>query len=173
MLSHTKRRALCAALAASAFAVTGNSTGQGADPFSYRRIGGYAIFVGVAPAEILLGRIEVPEQGRMHGGAPGRHLAHHVLVGLFDDATDFRIADAQITARLSAPGTETQVKRLEPMYLHGSVSYGNWFEIRHRTRYRIDLAIRRSATPDAKPVDAFFEYAHPHWGELPGPRAPK
>jgi hypothetical protein len=169
----TLRRTLCIVLAAAALGAAGAALGQGADLVAYKRIGGYAIFLGVVPAEILLGRIEVPEQGRMHGGAPGRHLAHHVLVGLFDDATDFRIGDAAITAQVSAPGTATQTTRLEPMCLHGSVSYGNWFEIRHSTCYRIDLAIRRGASPDAQPVEAFFEYAHPHWGELPGPRAPK
>ena len=169
----TRRRVLGTVLAGAVLAMSAAATGQGADPVSYRRIGGYAIFLGVVPAEILLGRIETPEQSRMHGGAPGRHLAHHVLVGLFDDATDFRIGDAAVTARVSGAGTEPQTKRLEPMYLHDSVSYGNWFEFRHGTRYRIELAIRRGANPRAQPVEAFFEYAHLHWGDLPGPRAPK
>lgn len=121
-----------------------------------KTIGGYSIYVGVVSAGIMAFRDEHGEL-RMHGGVPAGLDQHHVLVSLFDAASGARIADAEITARVSGP-REPEEKRLLHVPLGGEIAYGNFFRMRQGERYRIELTIRRAGSAQA--VTAEFDYRH-------------
>jgi len=138
------------------------ATGFGAAPpvqaAEYSKLaGGYQVYLGVLPAGVLF--LYRPDHGdaTMHGG-PRVGDAHHVLVGLVDAASGARIADAEITARITPAKGGPLEKRLEAMAVDRSVAYGGFFPLRRDVRYRIDLTIRRPGT--AVPVETSFDYTH-------------
>lgn len=122
-----------------------------------KTVGGYSIYVGVVAAGIMAFRLDHGEL-RMHGGVPAGLDQHHVLVSLFDAASGARVADAEVTARVSAPKRQTEEKRLLHVPLGGEIAYGNFFRMRQGERYRIELTIRRASSPGA--VEAVFDYRH-------------
>ncbi len=94
----------------------------------------------------------------MHGGVPPGKHHHHVMVALFDEKTGNRITDATVTAYVAELGLAGHTKRLEPMPVADTVTYGNYFEMRVSVRYRISVQVRRPAS--ARVVEAEFEYTH-------------
>lgn len=134
----------------------------GAAPFAQaaeysKSAGGYQIYLGVLPAGVLF--LYRPDHGdaTMHGG-PRVGDAHHVLVGLVDAASGNRIADAEVTARITPAKGAPLEKRLEAMAVEKSIAYGAFFPLRRDSRYRIDLTIRRPGA--AVPVETSFDYTH-------------
>lgn len=59
------------------------------------------------------------------------------------------LADAEVTARVSAPKRQTEEKRLLHVPLGGEIAYGNFFRMRQDERYRIELMIRRAGSAEA------------------------
>ena len=125
------------------------------DPL-HRSVGGYSVYVGVVSAGVMAFRQDHGEL-RMHGGVPAGLDQHHVLVSVFAAGNGARVADAEITARVSGP-REPEEKRLFHVPLGGEIAYGNFFRMRQGERYRIELAIRRAGS--AAPVTAGFDYRH-------------
>jgi hypothetical protein len=123
----------------------------------HKTVGGYSIYVGVVSAGIMAFRQDHGEL-RMHGGVPAGLDQHHVLVTLFDAASGARVADAEVTARVSAPKRQTEEKRLLHVPLGSEIAYGNFFRMRQGERYRIELTIRRAGSAEA--VTAGFDYRH-------------
>jgi len=80
-----------------------------------------------------------------------------VLVSLFDAQSGARVADAEITARVTGP-RQPEEKRLLHVPLAGEIAYGNFFHMRPDERYRIELTIRRAGSAGA--VTAGFDYRH-------------
>ena len=120
-------------------------------------IDGIAIYFGILPAELVRGHPpEHPESG-MHGGTPAGE--NHLMVALFNDKTGERIARAEVTATITGPDRFKAEKRLEPMTIAGSVTYGNYFNMLGPGPYRIELLIRLPGA--AKPIRARFEWARP------------
>ena len=126
-----------------------------ADPL-HQSAGGYSIYVGVVSAGIMAFRQDHGEL-RMHGGVPAGLDQHHVLVSLFDAKSGERVADAEITARVTGL-RQPEEKRLLHVPLGGEIAYGNFFRMRQGERYRIELVIRRAGS--AQPVTAGFDYRH-------------
>ena len=124
----------------------------------YRQVvSGVAIYFGILPAELVRGHPpEHPESG-MHGGTPAGE--NHLMVALFNDKTGERIARAEVTATITGPDRFKAEKRLEPMTIAGSVTYGNYFNMLGPGPYRIELLIRLPGA--AKPIRARFEWARP------------
>ena len=128
-----------------------------ADDSLQKTVGGYSIYVGVVSAGIMAFRQDHGEL-RMHGGVPAGLDQHHVLVSLFDAASGARVADAEVTARVTAPKRQTEEKRLLHVPLGGEIAYGNFFRMRQGERYRIELTIRRAGSAEA--VTVGFDYRH-------------
>ena len=126
-----------------------------ADPL-HQSAGGYSIYVGVVSAGIMAFRQDHGEL-RMHGGVPAGLDQHHVLVSLFDAKSGERVADAEITARVTGL-RQPEEKRLLHVPLGGEIAYGNFFRMRQGERYRIELVIRRAGS--AQPITAGFDYRH-------------
>jgi len=118
-------------------------------------VNGIEIYLGVLPAAMIAGHPpEHPESG-MHGGAPGR--GYHVMVALFDAKTGQRLANVQVNAKVVAPSLHTVGKKLEPMTVAGSLTYGNYFNMLRGETYRIDVEVRRRGSP--RVVHATFHWA--------------
>lgn len=133
------------------------SAARGAD--YYKTVGGYAIYVGILPAQIVQGHPGEHPERKMHDGVPSRRHQYHVVVAVFHAASGARIEDAQVTASVGEPGLAPAEKRLEPMPIAGAMSYGNYFALTPPGPYRIDLRVARPGA--GAPVDASFTYSQP------------
>jgi len=58
---------------------------------------------------------------------------YHVVVAIFDANTGLRISNAQVEARVSETGHTGLRKKLEPMLIQGTVTYGDYFTLPTRT----------------------------------------
>ncbi|MCC7482135.1 MAG: hypothetical protein IT541_11500 [Hyphomicrobiales bacterium] len=119
---------------------------------------GVAIYYALAPAEMIAGHPTGHAEAEMHGGVPASVHAHHLIAALFDAKSFERITDAKITATVGEVGLATISKELEPFTVNGALTYGNYFEFRPRTQYRVHLTVARNgATANA---ETEFEFDH-------------
>lgn len=122
-----------------------------------RNVDGYAVYLGVVPAAIVLGHAPAHAERQMHGGVPAGHHQHHLVVAVFDAATGVRVDDAVVSARVGEPGLAVVDKRLQPMPIAGAISYGNYFVLSPPGPYRIEVHIMRPAS--ARPIVTTFTYS--------------
>lgn len=128
----------------------------------YKTADGLAVYLGVVPAELVLGHSSEHAEKKMHGGVPRGKAQHHVVIALFDSRNGERITNADVSARVQEIGLGMASKKLEPMAIEKTVSYGNYFAMSASGSYRIDVEIRRQGAP--KPVTVRFDYSHPRRG---------
>ncbi|HUX91072.1 MAG TPA: hypothetical protein VMV48_10345 [Gallionellaceae bacterium] len=147
-LLHTAIAGIAALLLGSALA---DDSGQ------HKIVNGVAIYLGVMPAEMILGHPKLHTEAKMHGGVPVGEHQRHVLVALFDAASGKRIVGAKVSARvyeLNRTGTQ---KILEPMLIADTVSYGNYFNIpANNNPYRIRVLIELPGV--AGVIETEFDY---------------
>lgn len=125
----------------------------------YKSVGGYAIYLGILPAQIVRGHSREHPEGKMHGGAPAGRIQYHLVVAIFDVAGGVRVEDAQVTARVGELGLAQVEKRLEPMPIAGAMSYGNYFPMAAPGPYRIDVRVWHPGS--GKTVEVTFTYSRP------------
>ena len=94
----------------------------------------------------------------MHGGPNPAAGRYHILIVLFDSKTGELIRDAQVRATVSEPGLTGQEKKLEPMKINQTLTYGNYFDMPGPGPYVIVVNGRRSA--GAPPIEARLEHRH-------------
>lgn len=128
-----------------------------ADSQNHQVVDGVSVYLGVLPAEMILGHPRGHPESEMHGGPPTGERRYHVVVAAFDAATGKRIADARVTATVSQLGLSGTKKKLEPMTIAGTISYGNYFTLPGPGPYRIEVEIRSPRTP--RPLRLSFDYA--------------
>jgi hypothetical protein len=80
------------------------------------------------------------------------------VVAVFDAASGAHIEDAVVEARVAEPGFAGITRRLEPMLIADTVTYGNYFKLSGEGPYRIDLSITRPRSATAVKVE--FTYEH-------------
>jgi uncharacterized protein involved in high-affinity Fe2+ transport len=147
-------------LAKFAFALAGIVLGVAAaapaTDTAYRRVvDGVAIYFGILPAELVRGHPPSHPESGMHGGVPVGE--NHLTVALFDDRTGVRITRAKVSATITGPDRFKLTKKLEPMTIAGSATYGNYFSMPGPGPYRIVLHIQ---APDARQdIEAVFAWA--------------
>lgn len=130
-----------------------------ADSSQHQVVHGVAIYLGVFPAEMVLGHPRAHTEAQMHGGVPAGQHQQHVVVALFDNATGKRITGARVKANVSEIGLSGVRKKLDPMLIAGTVSYGNYFAMpATRNPYRINVRIELPGAADA--IEAQFDYRH-------------
>mgnify|MGYP001560290240 CR=1 FL=1 len=115
---------------------------------------GMTVRLGVTPAESMRGQPEL----KLHGGVPSGKGQHHVVVALFESGSGQRISNAEITAKVGELGLRTVEKKLDPMVIDKTVTWGNFFQMSSPGQYRIELKIRRRGVA---PVDVTFDYSKP------------
>ena len=134
-----------------------------ADDGNHKTAGGLAVYLGVLPAAMVQGHSKDRPEETMHGGVPrGRH-AFHVVAAVFEVENGARIEHAAVEASVTPLADAIAhvagvTRRLEPMVIAGTVTYGNYFTMRGDGPYRIAVAIHRAEA--AKPVTLEFTYDH-------------
>ncbi len=130
-----------------------------ADSSQHKVVHGVAIYLGVFPAEMVLGHPRPHTEAEMHGGVPAGQHQQHVVVALFDNATGKRISGAKVSARVHEINLAGVQKKLAPMLIAGTVSYGNYFNMPATNNpYRINVRIELPAVADV--IEAQFYYQH-------------
>lgn len=119
--------------------------------------GGLRVYLGVVPAEIVKGLGAGSKEPPMHGGVPEGAHEYHVVAAVFDAATGARISDAVVTAEVSGLGLSGSRKKLEPMQIAGTTTYGGFFNLPGFDLYTVKLAIERGT---ASPAVLDFKYRH-------------
>jgi hypothetical protein len=147
---HTAMAVITAMLLTTAFA---------ADSNQHKVVHGVAIYLGVFPAEMILGHPKPHTEAEMHGGVPAGQHQQHVVVALFDNATGKRISGAKVRAQVHEINSAGTQKKLEPMLIAGTVSYGNYFNMPVTNNpYRIQVRIELPGVADV--IEAQFDYQH-------------
>lgn len=130
-----------------------------ADSNQHKVVHGVAIYLGVFPAEMILGHPKPHTEAEMHGGVPAGQHQYHVVVALFDNATGKRISGAKVSARVHEINLAGAQKKLEPMLIAGTVSYGNYFNMPATNNpYRIQVQIELQGVVGV--IEAQFDYQH-------------
>ncbi len=135
------------------------STAFAADSATHKVVNGVAIYLGVLPAEMILGHPKPHTEAEMHGGVPAGTHQYHVLVSLFDAASGKRISGAKVSARVYEINRAGTQKKLEPMLIADTISYGNYFNMPSANNpYRIRVRIELPGV--AGVIETEFEYQH-------------
>jgi hypothetical protein len=116
--------------------------------------GGLTVYVGVVPAEIV--KRQHPAGPQVHGRVPKGAHEYHLVVAVFDAATNTRITDATVTAKVSGLGLSGPQKTLEPMKIADTVTYGSFFTL-SPDLYTIKVTVERSG---GQAVTFDFKYDH-------------
>jgi hypothetical protein len=160
MVSHSRRQAIAVVLGAlcvGTLPLVWSDLAAAQDAQLSKTAGGMTVYVGVVPAEIVKGLGKEPP---MHGGVPKGAHQYHLVAAVFDAAGGARVADAAVNAQISGIGLSGEKKKLEPMDIANTTSYGGFFDLPGRDLYTIRLTIGRPGQP--RPVDMEFKYDHRH-----------
>ncbi|GMQ88427.1 MAG: hypothetical protein BMS9Abin08_1671 [Gammaproteobacteria bacterium] len=129
-------------------------------PESFQVVDGIAIYLGVMPAQIIQGHPDEHLEHKMHGGIPTKGHRDHVVVALFDNATGKRIENAEVMGSVMEIGSGSKKKKLEPMKIAGTITYGNYFDMPDNNIYHIKVHIHLPGIKDV--VEA--QFTHQHFG---------
>ena len=136
----------------SSHAATATEDGQS------KTAGGLVLYLGVVPAEIVKGPSAHSAERRMHGRVPRGPHEYHVVVAIFDTATDARISDASVTAQVSGLGLAGTKKKLDPMEIANTITYGAFFDLPGLDLYTVSLTVERPGGD--RPITVDFKYDH-------------
>ena len=126
----------------------------------YRKVvGGFSIYLGIVPAEIVKGHAQPHPEANMHGGAKASRDTHHVMVSIIDDKSGKQVSDAAVEARVGEIGLASVKKKMEPMKIADSMTYGNYFPMIGRGLFKIDVEIRLPT--ESRQLKAVFYFTHP------------
>lgn len=119
---------------------------------------GIAVYYALIPAEMIKGHSKEHVESTMHGGIPAGPHAHHLMAALFNATTFERIVDADVAAAIGEVGHPASQKQLQPFTVAGALAYGNYFDFRARTEYRIRIDVK--APGFANPARVEFDFKH-------------
>lgn len=146
------RRILLALVLSISAVGTANAAGQGAT------VDGIDIHYGVMPAEVVTRPTEKHDP-KMHARRLAPAGSHHLVVAVSDAKTGKRIEDANVIATVTPLGMGPTEKRLEPMRINDTVTYGNFFDFPASSApFKIGVKITSPSIPANKAVAADFEF---------------
>jgi len=125
----------------------------------YKTVAGMSVYVGVLPAEMLLGHPKGHHEREMHGGVPGGASRHHVVVALFETASGRRIANAKVKVGVSSIGMATSWAQTEPMLINGMTTYGAYVTLPGPGPYKIRVEIKRPDADKAAEVELDYPFS--------------
>ena len=107
-----------------------------------REASGAVVFeYGWVPAARVAEHPSEHTKSKMHGRTRGQ-WGSHIVVALFDRASDARISDATVEVRITSLGGAAVTKALEPMSIDGLPSYGGYVSWVRPGIYRSRLEAR-------------------------------
>ena len=95
---------------------------------------------------------------QLHRGEKPGGKTYHVLVAIYDEATQRRSADVESVTVTVDDGDGRTTARLDPMAADGEVGYGNYFDFGAQGPYRISVAVLLHGR--SLPLNSEFELAH-------------
>ena len=128
---------------------------------------GLRAYFGFVPSAVAQDPARSGGATSQHGApAPGEH-SYHLIVAIFNAATEERITNATVTAsvHLHQPARGAPAKTLDPMKIGDTISYGNFFELPRGGVYRIRLSVAREGRPRPDVIDLTYDH-HIH-GQRP------
>lgn len=120
---------------------------------------GFAVYMGVLPAQILRGNADASNLVTMHGGLPAGRGSHHLVVAIYDERTQRQVEGADVVADVTSLGLGPTRRKLEPMPIGTSVTYGNFFPMSGSGSYTIQVTIH--VPGQARTTEVQFKYSHP------------
>ena len=117
---------------------------------------GLTVYFGVMPAAIVKGLPAHASEPPMHGSAASGAHKYHMVVAVFDAATNSRISDATVIAKISGLGLSGPEQTLKAMKIADTITYGTYFDL-PPDLYTISLIVQR---PKAQPATVNFTYDH-------------
>jgi hypothetical protein len=140
----------------------GVTSAMAADSPYHGQVDGLSVYLGVLPAALVERRHPAAHpEGAMHGGPPRGQHVYHVMVAVFDDETGERVEDLEVEARVTPLGRAAIARRLEPMSMADTITYGNYFNLATSGPHQIRVSLsRREAT---RPSTVEFSYDHRTW----------
>lgn len=130
-----------------------------ADTDRNKSVGGYAVYLGVVPAEIVKGHALPHAEASMHGGAAKTGDSHHVMISIIDEESGKQVTSAKVEGRVGEIGLSVTTKKLEPMVIAGTTTYGNFFPMSGAGPFQIDVEFR--PTGQGQVLRTRFFYTHP------------
>lgn len=151
------RRTLRQALVIAILTLAGVPTPVSAEDHEHSKtVSGLTAYLGMIPAQVIKGHSWQHPEVQAHGGPRRGEHVYHLVIAIFDTASGARVEDAKVTARVSSLGLVGPTRALEPMKIADTVTYGDYFNLPGRGRYRIDVAVDRSQGT------VRFEFAYDH-----------
>jgi len=132
------------------------AAGAQGDAGQHLLVGDVDVYYGLMPSALAGAHPASHPEASMHGGAPDNRYSYHLIVALLDHATQKRIPDARVTASVQELGLGETRKRLEPMRIGDTVSYGAYFDLSGAGPYRVRLEVNRPGRHDT--TSGQFEY---------------
>ncbi|WP_018317123.1 hypothetical protein [Bradyrhizobium sp. WSM2793] len=124
----------------------------------WKTTGGVSVYLGVVPAEIVKGLHPTSATERpMHGRIPKGAHEYHLVAAVFDAASGARVSDAVVTAEVFGLGLSASRKKLEPMQIAGTTTYGGFVDLPGYDLYTVKLTVERGG---ASPSVLQFRYDH-------------
>jgi hypothetical protein len=143
-------------LASTLAALAGYAVAAPGDP---KVVDGITVYLGVLPTEMIRDHPAQHDETTMHGGIPSGTRFHHVVVFLVDSRPSPHPEGMEVRAKVQPLGLAGEEKKLEPMHIGGTVSFGNYFSMPGGNPFNIAVEVRRPGERSWHRVD--FEYRHP------------
>jgi len=125
----------------------------------HKVIAGTSIDLGIVAAETIRAQHPKPDaESSMHGGIPEGKAFYHVNISLRDAATNAEIKDAEVKVSIASPVAGGETKRLEPMAIRDTLSYGNYFRMPGKDPYTITVQVSRPG--GSGDLEAKFAFRH-------------
>jgi len=123
-----------------------------------KTVGNVLIYLGLLPTEMVRGHPQEHPEASMHGGVPKGTGQYHIIIALFDAKSGVRIENADISARVFETGLAGEEKKLEPMQIAGTITFGNYFPMGGKGPFHIRVTIHIPG--QAQPITTEFEHRH-------------
>jgi len=130
--------------------------GAQGDASQHLLIGDIDVYYGLMPSALVGAHPASHPEASMHGGVPDNRYSYHLIVALFDHATQKRIPDARVMASVEELGLGETRRRLEPMRIGDTISYGAYFNLSGSSPYRVRLKVNRAGRHDT--MSGQFQY---------------
>jgi hypothetical protein len=121
-----------------------------------KHVDGLAIYMGVVPAQLLRGNTDASHLATMHGGLPSGSGSHRLVLAIYDEHAQRQVEGAATVTPLGLAPTR---RKLEPMQIGTSATYGNVFPMAGSGPYTVQVTIH--VPGQARTTEVQFNYSHP------------
>lgn len=138
-----------------------NATSQPEQPDTQTQdVSGLTFYYGIVRSATVKSHPRDHSEASMHKGPPASLGSYHVVLTLFETASNQRIVDARVAVRLGRSNTSAAAwQPMDAMRDPGSESFGRYVELPDAGRYLVEFQVIRAARPN--PITARFAFERP------------